>query len=944
VTSRGPRALAVAAGGLWIAAACASSPPPAAPPAPLPVAPDESAAAAAAPPPAEPVLPPHTAMLLGLLPRRTIGAEQFVTANATYDGRGVLIAILDSGIDAGLPGLRRTTTGDRKLADLRDFSGEGQVALAPVVPRGDTVTVDGQPLTGFGRVVRLALPPYYAGVLVEARLGQVPAADVNGDGDAADRLPIVVARASDGWFLVADTNGDGSLADEAPVRDYATAAETFSFGPMTLAANFATAGDRPSLDLVFDNSGHGSHVAGIAAGHDLFGIAGFDGIAPGATLLGLKIADDARGGVTVSGSILEALEYATRYAERGGLPLVVNLSYGVGNDAVAGRALIDSLLDAFAVAHPDLTLVISAGNDGPGIATTGFPGSAELALAACALFPGVFAKPAQPGERAVADVVGWWSSRGGDLQKPDLCVPGVAFSNVPPWDVGHEVAGGTSMAAPQLSGAAALLQSAALQNGGRPVTTAELSAALKATARAIPGATTLDDGAGVPDVPAAWRWLHAGHRAGRFTVRALADGANRSRGTAAYRRDGLASPADTLQRFAVTSLDGQPFARLLLRSDAAWLRAPLAMEFDGAPDTVALRYDSRLLQEPGLHVGTVWALPATDTLGGAAFGLTNTIVVPYALDLPFSAKRDLKAGQSGRFYFRVPPEAGGLIVQARVVDPGQHTTLYLFAPSGRPLAETPSGEAGGEYADSVRLAVRQEDLQPGVYEAVAVAPPDEAVTVAVEAALPLVQVATARHDGVTLASRSAEPVAATVAASVLGAARSLTVSGRGTERRTLPLAVPDWADQIMLDVRLGPAVWSRLTDFAVSLWDTAGHLLAESPLDHTEGRQYLRLAALATRDLTVELIPAFALAGDSTPWNATVTIALLQAAPPSTPTLTATVPPGGTAHLPWSLPAPPPAPDGFAPYVAVSARGGARPPAVLRVMLPAGVERLGGTP
>src|SRR3989449_8209311 len=51
--------------------------------------------------------------------------------------------------------------------------------------------------------------------------------------------------------------------------------------PITLAANLEETNGVPALDLVFDNGGHGTHVAGIAAGHNLFNVAGFDGVAPG---------------------------------------------------------------------------------------------------------------------------------------------------------------------------------------------------------------------------------------------------------------------------------------------------------------------------------------------------------------------------------------------------------------------------------------------------------------------------------------------------------------------------------------------------------------------------------------------------------------------------------------------------------------------------------------
>ncbi len=939
MSPRPPRGLVVAAGSLCVAAACASRTPAPWQAGPAPVAVDESAVAL--PVPGKPVLPPQAAMLLGLLPRRVTGAEQFLAANAEFDGRGVLIAILDSGIDAGLPGLRRTTTGDRKLADLRDFSGEGRIALTPITADGDAVTVEGRRLGGFGRVVRLALPPYYGGTLDEASLGAPPAADVNGDGDARDRLPLVVARASDGWFVMADTDGDGSLTDEVPIRDYATAAETFAFGPLTLAANFGSVAARPTLDLFFDTSGHGSHVAGIAAGHDLFGVAGFDGIAPGAQLLGLKIANNARGGVSVTGSMVRAIAYAADYAARGGMPLVLNLSYGVGNDAAAGRALIDSVLDAYAVEHPGVTIVISAGNDGPGISTIGFPGSADFALSACALFPGVFAKPPQAGGRSPDDVLGWWSSRGGSVQKPDLCVPGVAFSNVPPWDEGEEVAGGTSMAAPQLSGAAALLQSAAIAGGGRPASSADVTAALKATARPIPGATTLDEGAGVPNVAAAWRWLKAGHRGGRFAVRALHSGTDTPWATAAYRRDGLASTGDTVQRFSIAPVGSPPAPRLLLRSDAPWLHTPDAIDLGPGPVTVQLTYAAAALQVPGLYVGTVWARPASDTLGGAVLGLTNAVVVPYTLDQPFTARQHLKAGQMARFFFRVPSGAGGLSVEARIADPDQRASLFLFEPSGRPLVESPSAEVGGELGDTARLTVRQDDLLAGVYEAVAIAPPNEATTVELAAALAPVRVAAA-PDGVTLANTSADPASASVRARLIGTAKREVVAGRGTVRRTVPLRVPEWAVRLMVDVRVDHAVWSHITDFAVSLWDSAGALVAEMPLDHSAGRHYVSLDSLTPRRIELELLPAFTFPHDTTPWSATVTVAFLREDPLPFAEADVTMPAHTTVPVAWHMPASAGA-EGFDPFVEILLRADDRPTTAYRVILPSSTMSAGDT-
>src|SRR6266566_565411 len=203
----------------------------------------------------QPAVEPPVAYMLGLMPLKSTGVEVFRAAHPTYDGRGVLIAILDSGIDPNVPGLIATSTGAPKVIELRDFSAEGRVSFSPFAAPTEST------LRGAARIGRLTTATtWYRGVFRELPLGHAPAADVNGNGRNTDAFPVVVVKASDGWVAFIDTNLDGSFEDEMPLHDYRQGRETIALGtkPITLAANFGETSGVPTLAFVFDNNAHGT--------------------------------------------------------------------------------------------------------------------------------------------------------------------------------------------------------------------------------------------------------------------------------------------------------------------------------------------------------------------------------------------------------------------------------------------------------------------------------------------------------------------------------------------------------------------------------------------------------------------------------------------------------------------------------------------------------------
>jgi subtilisin family serine protease len=234
-----------------------------------------------------------------------------------------------------------------------------------------------------------------------------------------------------------------------------------------------------------DQVGHGTHVASILAGSGAAEGGRYRGVAPGVSLLSAKVCE----GIWCNEStLLAGMHWAV--VEQGAR--VVNVSIG-GVDTPEIDPL-EEAVNTLSAEHGAL-FVISAGNSGPWASTVESPGSAAAALTVGAV------------DRD--DQVAEFSSRGFPLGersiKPDLSAPGVEIVAARGVNAAYGTPGeayttlsGTSMAAPHVAGAAALLAQQHPDWSG-----AELKAALLGSAELLPGWSVRDQGAGRLDVVAA---------------------------------------------------------------------------------------------------------------------------------------------------------------------------------------------------------------------------------------------------------------------------------------------------------------------------------------------------------------------------------------------------------------------------------------------------------
>jgi subtilisin family serine protease len=479
------------------------------------------------------------------LPTDETGSVEFKQKQPTWDGRGVTIGIVDSGVSLDNPALQTTSTGERKIVDW--VTGTDPLTDGDATWRVMRTAVSGPSFTASGSAWKAPAGSYFFNRFQESiTAADQLAGDVNRDGDITDFFGILYDGST--HDIRVDVNQNHDFTDDAVMRPYKEKYDVGHFGtdnpatPVRDQVPFVveyredvdlTPAGLPGQTADFVNIGitedeHGSHVAGIAAGSNMFGNDNYDGQAPGAKIVSSR-ACSWGGGCTAAALTDGVVDLVVnRHVD------VVNISIGglpALNDGNNARALLyNTLITDFGV-----QLFISAGNDGPGVNSVGDPGLVSNVVSVAA---GVSRKTWLSNYGSVVTdrrAMFPFSSRGPREDggfKPNVTAPGSAVSTIDSWlpglpsaeagyalPPGYAMLQGTSMASPEATGVGALLISA-VRAQGQGVTPAQLRRALYSSADFEKDIPAYAQGNGFLDVNAAWKLLNPLPVSSTYTAKA----------------------------------------------------------------------------------------------------------------------------------------------------------------------------------------------------------------------------------------------------------------------------------------------------------------------------------------------------------------------------------------------------------------------------------------
>jgi len=803
---------------------------------------------------------------------KTTGVEDFIKANPTYDGRGTIVIVLDTGVDPGVDGLLKTATGENKVIDLLDCTGQGDVKLSDAEltnENDETVARDSENKIVVKGLDKLEFKPddnkYLIGNFDEDRFRNSNAGikDLNGNGKNDDNYVVIVFKTSLAgetfWVAYIDANADGKISDEKPLRSFKEKQDTFQIlNPnkipyFTFALNIFP--DEKLVNVFFDDGAHGTHCAGISAGYKIGNTDNFNGVAPGAKVIGLKIGDNTNsGGATITGSMKKAYLYADKISKERKEPCIINMSFGIGS-AIEGDADMEKFLDDLLKKNPYLYVCVSNGNNGPGISTAGLPASSKYVFSSGAVLAQDVGRD-DYGTSIKENIILHFSSRGGEVAKPDIVTPGAATSSVTDWSGGDKM-WGTSMASPYSAGVMALLLSAATQKfADVKIPSQLLFKAVRNSADKMEGYNALDYGGGFVNVPNAFNMIEKYVKEKQvekfqdYNVSSFAPNMPKNKAQCLYIRNGSIITENDKFQFVVSRVNPdakEKFYRIYnLVSDNDWLM-PLQKKTyirNNAPASVNVVFDKTKMKEPGLYTGKIIAY-RDDKNKFQEFELQATVVIPYEFTSANNYKMSwnnetLMPGRHKRYFINIPVGASVLTIKLANENGKYVNVLYrLFNTDGVNVFTSPSVNSNGEESFSIN---NHQALEPGVYELVVhghfLATNLSTYNLNVEfgGVKPVQDLMLNSSDGKTEFINYFNQVKQyELSGELLGYQKSFTAEFNKADKYFYPFVIRKGERSKSFSVEVSKEDFNKVTDFSVLIFDEKGNALVKSGLDYPLG-------------------------------------------------------------------------------------------------------------
>ncbi|KAJ1895901.1 hypothetical protein LPJ66_004308, partial [Kickxella alabastrina] len=465
--------------------------------------------------------------------------------------------------------------------------------------------------------------------------------------DSGPLLDCVVFHDGEQWRAAIDTDETGDLSAANALGAYKLTGDIAALSKRHLfyyTLNFYT----DVLSIVTACGSHATHVAGIVAAHHPEDPQN-NGVAPGAQLISLMIGDHRVDSLeTGVGLTRAAIAIIEANAD------VANMSFGEPT-ATPNAGQWVKLVREEVIRRSHCVFVASAGNEGPALSSVGAPGGTSDSIIGVGAFVGYEQMRADHAlADPVSDTVFTWSSRGpaaNGLRGVDVYAPGSAISSYPAYTQSRlQLANGTSMSAPNLSGCLALLLSAWKQEhpGAARISPFRVKHAMAASAKPIGD----ELGAGLVQVDAAWQFLRKHEARPHEDVEYTVDVQDSDDMQGIYLRSPEDSavarhlqvrvqpvfPTDRAVRLENDS-DGRSGEaqsqrmydfeqRLVLTATAAWVRVPEFIYLNSSGSTIAVGVDATALAAGQLHVAAVHGYDSANVGRGPVFTIPITVTKP----------------------------------------------------------------------------------------------------------------------------------------------------------------------------------------------------------------------------------------------------------------------------------------------------------------------------